>query len=120
MNYEDRVTKEYLENAIAGAGPQIVTGTYTGDGAATQFINLGFTPRAVYVGGPHGETGVFVGNGYMYYGGMAVTGAPLQVDSRDIVAIVSNGFRVSVYTGNSSHKIWSNMRNTTFNYIAMA
>ena len=36
MNYEDRVTKEYIENALAAAGGagncKIVYGTYTGTG----------------------------------------------------------------------------------------
>ena len=120
MNYEDQVTKEYLENAIANAGVKIVTGSYTGDGAATRTINLGFTPRAVYVGGPHGLTYYCAINFHAYYGGLALADSPLQYDNRDIVAIVNNGFRVTYYSPDSQQKIWSNMSNSVYNYIAIA
>ena len=36
MNYEDRVTKEYLENAIAGAAPKFEFGSYIGTGESGQ------------------------------------------------------------------------------------
>ena len=41
MNYEDRVTKEYVEGALAGAGVRLLTGTYTGNGANSRTIDLG-------------------------------------------------------------------------------
>ena len=41
MNYEDRVTKEYVENALAGAGVRLLTGTYTGTGSNSRSIDLG-------------------------------------------------------------------------------
>ena len=56
MNYEDRITKSYLEDALANAGLKIVTGTYVGDGAASRVIELGFTPRAVFVCRGDGQT----------------------------------------------------------------
>ena len=46
MNYEDRVTKEYVESAV-GDGLRLITGTYIGDGAMTRFIDLGVTPKIV-------------------------------------------------------------------------
>ena len=53
MNYEDRVTKEYLENALANAGPKIATGTYYGTGeygaATPNRIDCGFAPKLVWV-----------------------------------------------------------------------
>ena len=53
MNYEDRVTKEYLENAIANAGVKFETGSYVGNGqiGAEHPISLhfSFAPKIVWV-----------------------------------------------------------------------
>ena len=53
MNYEDRVTKEYLETALANAGAKVVTGTYTGTGTygASNPRTLTFSapPKLVYI-----------------------------------------------------------------------
>ena len=50
MNYEDRVTKEYLETALA-AGVQIATGSYVGDGTYGEenaiHITFPFVPKLV-------------------------------------------------------------------------
>ena len=50
MNFEDRVTKEYVEDALA-AKCEVVIGAYTGTilTVEPQPINLGFQPRAVIV-----------------------------------------------------------------------
>ena len=53
MNYEDRVTKQYIESALANAGVRIATGTYTGDGkygsSHRNSSNGGFAPKLVIV-----------------------------------------------------------------------
>ena len=48
MNYEDRVTKSYIEDVLAGKC-RIVTGSYQGNDTDNRFISLGFTPKLVLV-----------------------------------------------------------------------
>ena len=54
---------------------EVAAGAYTGDGKAERVINLGFTPKAVYVCGVDSIT-YASGSGRTYRGGLAVTGAP--------------------------------------------
>ncbi len=54
------------------ARPYIVTGTYTGDGTASQFIFLGFTPKALLVVGAWSA----MSRDNSYYGGFALEGKP--------------------------------------------
>ena len=53
MNYEDRVTKEYVENALANAGLKIATGTYVGTGTCgaehPNSLTFDFVPKLVFV-----------------------------------------------------------------------
>lgn len=57
MNYEDRVTKEYIENAL-GSCARIATGSYIGTGEyGTEHpvtLTLGFAPKLVIVAGNGG------------------------------------------------------------------
>ena len=48
MNYEDRITKSYIEDALAGKC-RIVTGSYTGNNTDGRKISVGFTPKLVIV-----------------------------------------------------------------------
>ena len=48
MNYEDRVTKEYVEGLL-GAMPKIATGSYVGDGGESVTIEFPFTPKFVVI-----------------------------------------------------------------------
>ena len=57
MNFEDRVTKEYVEGLLAEM-PKLVIGTYTGNGTTadgggvyTQTITLGFRPSVLLIVG---------------------------------------------------------------------
>ena len=53
MNYEDRVTKEYVENALANAGAKIVVGSYVGTGEYgaehPTSITFDFTPKLFFL-----------------------------------------------------------------------
>ena len=55
----------------------VTFGTYTGNGAASRIVSLGFRPKAVFV----------LSEGYFMYwnastsGGLAVDGAPVQIDN---------------------------------------
>ena len=48
MNYEDRITKEYVEGLIAGAGAKIVAGKY--DGEATNLPYNGYQIKTIELG----------------------------------------------------------------------
>ena len=118
MNYEDRVTKSYIEDAIAGAGAKIVMGTYAGDGAASRTISLGFTPKAVLLVDMLGR--MFSANGN--YGGLALAGSPM-LDHQSwtpCFTIVEGGFQVLYREISSGHYIRLNEPNATFFYLAIA
>ena len=114
MNYEDRVTKEYVEDALANAGVKMVTGTYTGDGTAMRTFSVGFTPKAVLLmyNGTHCSMG-FTSNTQVY-GGLALTDHPITAYGTTCLEIVSGGFRVR-----SATKIYLNDLDYTFFYVAL-
>lgn len=99
------------------SGTEIVAGTYTGDGASSRIINLGFTPKWVLVL-CNGVTTDACANSsyYVHEGGLAVTGTP----ARDgIVEIVAGGFRVVETTYASyTNMRYSNTKDTSYSYIA--
>ena len=110
-----------LEAAISTI-PRIVTGTYTGDGAMSRTISLGFTPKAVFVITAHGQVYDFY-SGRLYYGGLALQGHPLQwinptVDEK-AMEIVDGGFMVfynTIYNGQNSY---TNVEGTEYYYMAL-
>ena len=100
--------------AVAATVPQIVTGTYTGNGAASRFIDLGFTPKAVYATVIWGAT--YSSAGFTYLGGLALDGAPVQINTYPILSVAFNGFMV--YYATSPQSISTNKQNETYYYIA--
>lgn len=96
--------------------PTIVTGSYVGDGSASRFINLGFTPRAVYVCNEHGYTYSSAGNGY--YGGLALEGHPTTSNSYTILSIVDGGFQV-YYQRSDYTNVYTNLADRTLHYFAL-
>ena len=61
MNYEDRITKEYVEGLIAGM-PRVAYGRYTGNGSKTHSLQFDFTPKFVaIIGGANGSSAVSAG-----------------------------------------------------------
>lgn len=89
----------------------IVTGTYIGDGQASRKIILGFTPKALFVFTGTGTTR----NGNFYYGGLALNGHRIQMNSTTpVVEIVSNGF--NVYEGDN---VRANTDGSKYHYLAI-
>lgn len=86
MNYEDRITKEYVENAI-GDGLRLITGTYVGDGEETQYIHLGVTPKAL---------GVWKDGCIQYVDGYYLGGVVFPGYSLNGLALSGTGFRVAL------------------------
>ena len=88
MNYEDRVTKEYVENLLSGT-PKIAAGRYIGNGAAIRVIGCGFTPKIAIVW----RDGL-----RMEISNTRVGGAAVSDYSPASVEVADGGFRV-VQTG---------------------
>ncbi len=68
---------------------RMAVGAYVGDGAESQFIELGFTPAAILVMAENGTTRYTNG----YWGGLAVMDRPAN-NGNPIVALEADGFRV--------------------------
>lgn len=104
-----------IDGALA-AKVDIFAGTYTGDGADSQLIPLGRTPKAVYVCRPSGL--VFDASGAdSLYGGLAVEGTPANVSGNPIVSIEEGGFRVH-HHAYSTYTSKSNLANNIYHYMA--
>lgn len=117
MNYEDRVTKTYIENAIANAGAKIAGATYVGDGAAERTFNLGFTPKVVYTCLNNGTS--HLGNDN--FGGLAIANYPAVVPDADdfvLIEIVEGGF--TVHNGLVNNQCcYTNIENWSYRYVAI-
>lgn len=94
--------------------PQIVTGSYTGNGTSTRSVNLGFEPRAV----------IIMRLGYMtdggdnnydrwIYGGMSVTGSDAKNSEAYGIRLESYGF--DVFADTYEH---TNDKGIIYNYLA--
>ena len=111
---EDRILRTDFNDAMAAidaAVPRIVTGTYTGDGAATRTIPLDFTPKILYVCRNDGA-GTY--NGNEFHGGLAMTGYPSCHNSKNFLEITENGFIVGLDTTRKT-----NTSGTTYYYVAL-
>ena len=96
--------------------PQIVTGSYTGNGASTRSVNLGVQPRAVIV----------MRQGYMtdggdnpndrgIYGGMSVSGSDAKNSSAYGIRLEPYGFDVFTDDLGFEH---TNDKGIIYNYLA--
>lgn len=118
--YHSKYTGEEMDALFDKAN--YVIGMYTGDGNASQFINLGFTPSAVLVTGVNGATYFVQGNNvYIYAGGLALKNYPVKAGANIVVEIVENGFNVFHNTSTANTYIYSNIASdgySPFRYIA--
>ena len=115
--YEDKPTREAW-NALAESIPQIVTGSYLGDGNSSQKITLPFTPKAVLVvnwkGAMYDSNGS--GSGGTTWGGLAVRGSAIYTDSGYYaLECLTGGF----YAYRSSGGASVNENGRLYNYIAI-
>ena len=103
-----------LEGALEeldGRKPDLSAGAYTGDGAASQFISLGFTPKAVLVVPANG-------NMTNLNGGLAVTGCPAAYSTYNMLAVEEGGFRAYYRSISASNVISLNSTGTHY-YLAL-
>ena len=92
---------------------QLYCGTYTGNGETSQFINLGFTPKAVLV---FPQDALVSRNPYPV-GALALQGYKAFNDASDILEIISNGFQV-YYFEKSYGGCFTNVSNYSYFYLA--
>ena len=114
-----------IDAALAGLAAtalKMAVGTYTGDGAASRVISVGFTPKAVLVCTQSGLTYSPYASGYVY-GGLAVTAGNIYLERFEIiypgVEIVSGGFQVYQTAIDSSSAIQCNNTQYTYHYLAL-
>ena len=118
---EDLDSLEDTVQQISANLTKMTVGTYTGDGAETKVINLGFTPKAVLV---------MYSWGVMYdtsttkdsiTGGLAMRESPAYRGACIAVEIVSQGFAVYYNTNTGSNQYaYTNRANFPYHYIAFA
>ena len=106
--------------------PKIAAGTYTGNGAASRIIPLGFTPKLVFLCTQWGETSYYSPGAYFGYGGLALADHPArlsysaggEVTETDMITIVSSGFQVVCVQARGSNA-YSNYNKEVYHYIAI-
>ena len=101
-----------------GRKVEMVVGKYTGDGAASQTINLGFTPKAVFVMYLEGE----FNDDYRTYCGMAVAGGNMVNEKKtNMLTLVAGGFTAHYNngTGNGWQSPYLNADGRVYGYVAL-
>ena len=104
---------------LAAGRADVITGTYTGNGAASRSIELGFTPKAVLLLLSTGH----MSNAYIgyRYGGLAFEGAPVTTDweskgGTPVLNIVSGGFQVYY---DYDEDVFTNRDRYVYRYLAL-
>lgn len=106
---DDFLREEFNENfAALDAAARVVTGVYTGDGAASQSIELGGRAKAIIV---TNEAGM-VNLNYTLYGGVAFPGYATAV-----VTVTATGF--AVYGDSTNSAVRGNILGAAYHYIAL-
>ena len=106
-------------NATLSGAVKLAVGSYTGNGASSRIIRVGFTPKAVYVCTTSGYQYRETVNGGVY-GGLAVTGSPVTKatsDAPNALEIVSGGFKAVHFEG--SYMTSTNSPFASYNYLAI-
>ena len=117
-----------IDTALAGLAQQITKisfGTYTGNSnnaeGGSQFISLGFTPKAVYVCTNYGAT-YHSSNVDIIYGGLALKESPVKTPNGGyfkVLEIEEGGFRVYYgWYSSSSSAPYTNFKGQLYHYVA--
>ena len=105
-----------IDGAIGGL---LVFGSYTGNGAASQEIHLGFQPRAVLVVDSSGQMAHDGGSWPNVYGGLALRGMPSQIDASKVsLALTATGFTVYDYSASFGY-IRINRADMSYYFLAV-
>lgn len=118
--------KYISETFRAAIETKIVTGTYTGNDAASRTISLGFTPKAVFVMrkselGYLGITNYWRSSGSTFTQiGLALNGSAFSAtDSRPIITVSEGGFIV-YHSSADNISVTTNSKKVVYHYIAFA
>lgn len=108
-----------IDGALATI-PQLVFGSYVGNGSATRKIELGFTPSALYVVASDGMSFREYNGSSQFCGGLVFQGEPAldTFKKRMILEICENGFRVA-YNVDYSFYLFTNQPDMKYHYIAL-
>ena len=98
--------------------PKVAVGIYTGNDNGSRSFSVGFTPKAVYVCTASGLSYTTNAEGYVY-GGLAVTGGPVQHKGYAAVEITSGGFTVYQRDLGDYSGIVCNKQGTQYRYLAV-
>ena len=98
--------------------PKIAVGTYTGNDNGSRSFSVGFTPKAVYVCVACGLAYTTNAEGYVY-GGLAVTGGPVQHKGYAAVEITTGGFTVYQRDLGDYSGIYCNNSGMQYRYLAV-
>ena len=101
-----------IDSALSGKC-EVVFGTYTGDGMQSRFVELGFTPQAVYLCGKSGTAG----SQFNYNGGLALNGYDLEGNAENILKISEGGFFVYQLV-RGSYSTETNASGMRYHYLA--
>ena len=114
-------------DAALGTIPKFAAGSYTGDGAESRKIDLGFTPKAVYVRPSKG--GIYYGSGMTQQqnGGLATATAPVDLTayngtSNPVLTVTAGGFMVyyrELQVNSNTYTAASNANGTVMHYLAI-
>ena len=105
-------------SSMQEAKSEILFGTYVGNGEASRFINLGFTPVAVEVYATDGMQSFDNSTPHYYYGGLALKDNPCTTYNGDmIIKIEGKGFYVA-NADISNHDICTNTNNKKYYFKA--
>lgn len=112
---ESLATKEEMAQKA-----EVVVGSYTGDGAASRTISLGFRPKAVYVCKNDGTTkDITNAPDQWHYGGLAVDGSSLVVGGKNILSVAAKGFTVYWDNPGTSVQVLTNVSGVVYHYFAI-
>ena len=98
--------------------PKVAVGIYTGNDNGSRSFSVGFTPKAVYVCTASGLSYTTNAEGYVY-GGLAVTGGPVQHKGYAAVEITSGGFTVYQRDLGDYSGIYCNNSGMQYRYLAV-
>lgn len=97
---------------------RFVTGSYIGDDAETQTIDLGFQPKAVLTAEKSGRMGFErTSASAKVYGGLAMPGKPVTTEGVIVLEVTGTGFAVHKPSDANGY-ISTNLSGNIYYYIA--
>ena len=106
------------QSAVSGA-VKLVTGSYTGNGAESRTINVGFAPKAVLLFTQQGQTYYVSGTNYYMCGGLILPNKPIRYTDLTVAAISGNGFTVSYKNAGIQQIAFANQSSVVYYYAAL-